>query len=476
MLIFDTFSITINIMRERGNCMKNILKKYIAPRAFYERVGKIAVPLALQMILNQAAGFVDTIMVSRIGGVGAVSVATQLDTIMMNVGFGINSGGGMYGAQFYGAKDYKSLRKIFGLQLTLGFINVCIFFMLANVCGRSILSFYSSDVTLVEVGLSYLSISCFAYLFTSVTQVFTFMYRAIQKTHVPMYVGIMVTGINICLNYCFIFGKFGFPEMGVAGAALATVIATACGTVTHIIYAIKTKQPFLGPIKEIFGFTPTFVKPIIKRMIPLICNETFFGFGNSLYVKAYGMISSSALETYKIGNTVANFFFIFAMGLNNATGLIIGELLGQNEMEKAKEYSNYFVLLAVIFAIVAGTGVVVFARPLVSLFGLTDGVMAQSAIMIVRLFAIRIAFRMFNVIIMSSLRAGGDSLFLMFLDGGVMWLIGLPIAYISVLFLNVTNVAVLFLLCQIEQMARLVIGLGRYKKGYWLKDLTKETK
>lgn len=456
--------------------MSNLLKKYIAPKQFYQRIAKIAVPLALQQILNMAAGFVDTIMVSQIGGVGAVSIATQLDMIMMNVGFGINSGGGMYAAQFYGAKDYKGLRKIFGLQIIINMINVIIFFSLAQFFGRQILSFYSPDAKLVEVGLSYIGISCFAYAFSSLTNIFGFMYRAIQKTKIPMYVGILVTCINICLNYCLIYGKFGFPEMGVAGAALATVIATICGTLAHIIYAVKTKQPFLGSFKEIFDLTPSFVKPVIKRMIPLICNETFFGFGNSLYVKAYGMISSQALEIYKIGNTVANFFFVFAMGLNNATGLIIGEVLGQHDMEKAKEYSNYFVLLAVIFAVVAGTGVVVFAQPLVALFGLTDGVIAEGAILIVRLFSIRIAFRMFNVIIMSSLRAGGDSLFLMFLDGGVMWSIGLPAAYLSILVFGVTNVALLFIICQIEQVARLFIGLGRYKKGYWLKDLTQETK
>lgn len=455
--------------------MSTFVQKYVGPKAFYQRVGKIAIPLALQMILNQAAGFVDTIMVSHVGGVGAVSIATQLDIIMMNVGFGINSGGGMYGAQFYGAKDFKSLRKIFGLQLALSLINVIIFFTLANLFGRQILMFYSSDITLVELGLNYLSISCFAYLFTAVSQVFMFMYRAIQKTHIPMYIGIEVTLINICLNYCLIFGKFGLPEMGVAGAALATVIATACGTITHIIYATKTKQPFLGSIKEMFSFTPTFVLPIVKRMLPLIFNETLFGFGNSLYVKAYGIISSQALEIYKIGNTVANFFFIFAMGLNNATGLIIGELLGRNDMETAKKYSNYFILLAVIFAFVAGVGVVVLSYPLVSLFGLTDPIVEQGALTIVRLFAIRIAFRMFNVIIMSSLRAGGDSFFLMMLDGGVMWCVGIPLAYLSVLVVGVTNVAILFIICQIEQVIRLILGIFRYKKGYWLRDLTKET-
>lgn len=456
--------------------MKASLKKYIAPKSFYQRVANIAVPLGLQQILNQAAGFVDTIMVSQINGVGAVAVATQLDTIMMNVGFGINSGAGMYAAQFYGAEDYKSLKKIFGLKIIINMINAVLFMLLALLFGKSILRFYSGDEEVVALGLSYLSISCFAYIFSSLNNVYGFIYRAIQKTHIPMYVGMVVMAINICFNYILIFGKFGFPQMGVAGAALATFIATVTGTMIHIIYAYKTKQPFLGTFDEMFHQSFDFVKPVIKRMFPLICNEAFFGFGMSLYVKAFGMLGKNSLEIYKIGNTVANFFFILAMGLNNATGLIIGAELGRQDMEKAKEYSNYFVLLAVIFAIVSAGGVIIFAKPLVSLFGLTDPVIHQGAITIVRLFAIRIAFRMFNVIIMSSLRAGGDSLFLMFLDGGVMWCVGLPLAYLSILVFHVSSFSLLFVIIQVEQLARLMIGLVRYKQGKWLKNLTAETK
>lgn len=454
--------------------MKNALKKYIGPKSFYERVARIAIPLGLQQILNQAAGFVDTIMVSQINGVGAVAVATQLDTIMMNVGFGINSGAGMYAAQFYGAKDYKSLKKIFGLKVIIGLMNAFLFFMLASLFGKSIISFYSADAEVVNLGLSYLSISCFAYVFSSMTGVYSFIYRAIQKTHIPMYIGMIVTATNICLNYCFIFGNFGFPKMGVAGAALATLIATALGTIIHIIYAYKTKQPFLGTFDEMFHLSFNFVKPVVKRMLPLICNEAFFGFGMSLYVKAFGMLGKTSLEIYKIGNTVSSFFFILAMGLNNATGLVIGAELGKQDMEKAKEYSNYFVLLAVVFAVVSAGGVIIFAKPLVGLFGLTDPVIHEGAILIVRLFAIRIAFRMFNVIIMSSLRAGGDSLFLMFLDGGVMWMVGLPIAYISILVFHVEFYGTLFVIIQVEQLARLLIGLVRYKQGKWLRNLTAE--
>lgn len=456
--------------------LEKIKEKYIGPRSFYERVAQIAIPLGLQQILNQAAGFVDTIMVSQINGVGAVAVATQLDTIMMNVGFGINSGAGIYAAQFYGAEDYQSLKKIFGLKVMINTFNALLFFCLAMFFGQQILGFYSSDMEVVKIGLSYLSISCFAYIFSSLTNVYSFIYRAIQKTHIPMYIGMIVMAINVCLNYVFIFGKFGMPALGVAGAALATLIATASGTMIHIVYAWMTHQPFLGTPKEMFVQSADFVKPVIKRMFPLICNEAFFGFGMSLYVKAFGMLGKDALEIYKIGNTVSSFFFILAMGLNNATGLIIGAELGKQNMEKAKEYSNYFVLLAVIFAVVACSGVIVFAKPLVSLFGLKNPVIHQGAVTIVRLFAIRIGFRMFNVIIMASLRAGGDSLFLMFLDGGIMWTIGLPAAYIAILVFHVSSISHLFIIIQIEQLARLIIGMYRYKQGKWVKNLTTETK
>lgn len=453
-----------------------IKQKYIAPKRFYRQVALVAVPIALQQILNQAAGFVDTIMVSSIGGVAAVAVATQLDTIMMNVGFGINSGASIYAAQFYGAKDFKSLKKVFGLEIIINMINAILFMAIAVLFGASVLNFYSGDASVVSIGMSYLSISCFGYVFSSLTNAYSFIYRSIQKTHIPMYIGIQVMIVNIVFNYLLIFGKFGFPQMGVAGAALATLIATVSGTCTHVIYAYKTKQPFLGTFHEMFSMRLNFVKPVVKRMFPLICNEAFFGFGTSLYVKAFGMLGSRSLEIYKIGNTVANFFFIFAAGLNNATSLMLGSVLGKGDIEEAKKYGNYFVLMACIFAIVAGLGIIVFADPMVGLFGLSDSTMHAGAVLIVQLFAIRIAFRMFNVIIMASLRAGGDSLFLMFLDGGIMWTVGLPLAFISIILFNVSNFALLFIIIQVEQLARLIVGMIRYRQRKWLRNLTEETK
>lgn len=454
----------------------NIKEKYIAPLEFYQRVARIAIPIALQQILNQAASFVDTIMVSQIGAVGAVAVATQLDTLLMNVGFGINSGAMMYASQFYGAKDHRSLKKIFGFQLLLNLLNAFIFFGIACLFGKSVIAFYSSnDPDMITLGWRYMQIACFAYVATAITNTYSFMYRSIQKTKIPMYIGVFVMSANAFLNYCLIFGHFGFKEMGVAGAALATVIATVTGALIHIGYAYFSKQPFIGKTKEVFSFSLRFIRPIFIRMIPLIINETMFGFGNSMYIKAYGLLGKTSLEIYKIGDTVSKFFYVCVQGLNSATGLVVGEQLGKKNLDMARRYGGYLVSVAVMLAVIFTNLIFIFAGPMVRLFGLEDPLVYHGAVTIVRLFSIRIATRLFNVIIMSSLRAGGDSLFLMFLDCGIMWLVGIPLAFVSVYIFHITSITLLFAIIQLEQVTRLFVGFARYKQGKWIRNLTSET-
>lgn len=451
-------------------------EKYIAPSAFYKKIAGIALPLAAQQILNQGAGFVDTIMVSHVGGVGAVAVATQLDNLLGTVGFGINSGINIYSAQFYGARDWKSLKKCFGFQLLMNLLNFVVFFSVAQLFGKNILHFYSSgDSAIIDLAWQYLRITCCGYIFNVIISAFTFMYRAIHKTKVPMYIGFGINIINASLNYLLIFGKLGLPQMGVAGAALATVIANGCGAAAHILYAFATKQPFLGSIRELTDWDVIFLTPIIRRMIPLIANEAMFGLGNTMYVKAYGLLGGSALEIYKIGNTVGSFFYIAVMGMNNAVGLLVGEQLGKKDLEGAKRTVGCLFPLSGFLAVLMALLIALFASPMVSLFGLTDPIVAAASVTMVRMFAIRVAFRLFNVIFMSTLRAGGDSLFLMFLDCGVLWLIGVPLAFTGVYALKITTIAGLFALIQLEQLVRMGIGYGRYRQGKWCRNLTVET-
>ena len=446
----------------------------VAPPDFYRQVLSIALPICLQQLLNQGAGFVDTLMVSYIGYVSAVTVASELNNLMFLLGFGINSGISVYASQFYGIRDWKNLRRAFGLFISLNLVAATLFFTLAQAGNTRLLAFYSKDAVLVEQAWEYLSICSISFFFMCLTNAFSFMYRCIQKTVVPMAIGMGVNLMNAGLNYLLIFGKLGMPELGVRGAAIATVIATALGTVAHVVYAVATRQPFLGKFSELLDWPGHFIRPVVRRMLPILCNEILFGLGDTMYIKAYGLLGSAALESYKVAYSVSMIPYVITFGLGNACAFIIGERLGRKDLQGAKNTVRWLLPISVVAAGVVTLAMVLLARPAVGLFQLSSPELRESTVLMTRLFSIRIATRLFNVIFLFTIRAGGDSLFLMFLDCGLVWSVGVPLAYIGALVLGVQSMPVMFLLVQVEQVVRVILSGWRVRSGKWLKNLTDE--
>ena len=454
--------------------MKKRCAGLVAPPDFYRQVIKIALPICLQQLLNQGAGFVDTLMVSYIGYVSAVTVASELNNLMFLLGFGINSGISVYASQFYGIRDWKNLRRAFGLFISLNLVAATLFFVLAQVGNTRVLSFYSKDAVLVSQAWEYLSICSISFFFMCITNAFSFMYRCIQKTVVPMAVGISVNVVNAGLNYLLIFGKLGFPELGARGAAFATVIATALGTLAHVVYAIATRQPFLGKLGEMLDWPGHFLRPMVRRMLPILCNEVLFGLGDTMYIKAYGLLGSAALECYKVTYSISMIPYVITFGVGNACAFIIGERLGRKDLQGAKDTVRWLLPISVVAACAVTLIMVVLARPAVGLFQLSSPELVESTVLMTRLFTIRTATRLFNVIFLFTMRAGGDSLFLMFLDCGLVWSVGVPLAYAGVLVFGVESVVVLFLLVQVEQVVRMLLAGLRVRSGRWLRNLTDE--
>lgn len=452
--------------------MKVLLKRYFGPKAFYHKTAIVAIPLALQSLLSSAMGIVDSLMVSWIGMVTAVGTATQIDLLCSMIAYGAIGGTGMFSAQFYGAKDYKNLKKVFGLSFILGMINALFWFSIAWIFGRQILTFYMNDPQVVENGLSYLNIAMFSMIPACIGFSFSYMYRSIQKGAITLYVSIFSMGVNVFLNYCFIFGKFGMPTMGVQGAALGTLVAQCSTVLLYSAHAILTKQPFIGTMSEMFSLDSQFVMPILRKIYPLIINETLFGFGSTLFVKAFGQLGKPSMDAYYVGNQICNVFLFVVYGYGNAISILLGAKLGQKRFEEAKREKHYYVSLSFILSVILVIAMICFAGPLVDLFQLKDPLVYQTATLLVGVFAVKISMRLFNFMIFSVLRAGGDSKIISLLDSGVMWVVGLPLAFICVNVFGIQNIALVFLITQLEQLVRLVWGMKRINKGQWAKDLT----
>ena len=453
--------------------MENVKEKYIGPSGFYQRAARLAVPSVLQQLLSSSMGIVDTMMVSRIGEVSAVGVASQLESMVATVCFGVMEGVGIFASQFFGAKDKHNLRRAFGLSLAICGTLALIWTSVISFFARPIASFYVKDPAVIESALRYMRIVRFSYLPLCIAFVFNYFFRCIHRTTVPMYIGSSAMFVNAGLNYLLIFGKFGCPQLGVEGAAWGTLIAQCFSVTCYTVYAVSKRVPFIGWPQEMFALDLKFVRPIMRRTYPTIINEAFFTFGSSMYLKAYAQLGTRITDAYHVGNTILRLFMSVCNGLSVATGMILGAELGKNDIDTAKKESRYFLGLAFMLAGALTVIIIAAAHPIVWLFSMEDPLTFATAVGVVRASAVRIAFRLVIVVIFSCLRAGGDSRFLMFLDAGVMWAVGIPLAFFLVNGLGLTNFTLIFLLVQTEQLVRMLIGLQRFSSNRWAVNLTK---
>ncbi len=448
--------------------MRTFLLKYVGPKSFYQQTIRVAVPLALTMLLSSCMSIVDSIMVSSIGMVTAVGNASQFLTLHDGIMWGITSGIAIYAAQFFGAGQYKNMTKTLGLCMILTLINSLFWTVLVFGFSETILLFYLDDMTILGYSQSYLYIAILSTIPSAFNQAFGVMYRSCHDARLPFIMSIIGGIGNVFFNYCFIF-VLGF---GVAGAAIGTFIAQLIVLACYVIHIWRYRPVFFTDIKDLFDIDMDFAKPILRKGLPLIVNETFFGFGLTLFIKAFGTLGTDSMDAYYIANQVFNMFTFAVHGYGGAVSVLVGARLGAGKIEQAKEESNYQLALGLVLGIVLVGIMLVFKDPILMLFSITDETVYQTAGMLLSVFSIKVFLRMFNYLMFSTLRAGGDAKIMNFLDSGIMYLVGIPLAFISI-YIGIDDIVLVLLICQIEQLVRFVFTMHRYKRGIWARDLTK---
>ena len=448
------------------------MSKYFGDRDFYKQTARIAIPFALQNMLMSGQSMIDTMMVTRIGMVSSVGTAAQVDTLCGLISYGCNGGISMFASQFFGAGDKKSLKKCLGFSLVLVLTNAVFWALAATFFGEQILRFYLNDDEVIRYSLQYLNIAKFSLLLGAFNYSFSNLFRATQQARVTLIASICSTITNVAMNYLLIFGVGPFPEMGIRGAATATLIAQCVSIAILVSYAFITHQDFLGSFSEVFGFNMAFVKPILARIAPLILNESTFGFGQTLFIKAFGELGKQPMDAYYVGNQIFNLLTFVIYGYGSSVEILLGARLGSGKLDQARKESDYHIGLGGIISVILVSILLLFARPLVAIFGLADPATAEMAVLVVYAFAVKASLRLYNYMIFCILRSGGDSAVIPLLDSGLEWLVGIPLAFLSVKVFGITSIALVLLITQAEQLVRFIFGIRRVKKYRWVNDLT----
>ncbi|HCC78157.1 MAG: hypothetical protein A2X25_04870 [Chloroflexi bacterium GWB2_49_20] len=449
---------------------------YFNDREYFRLLVRFTFPIALQNLVMSSLNLVAGVMIGQLGetSVAAVGQASQVLFLLNLVVFGTVSGAAMFLAQLWGKLDIPNIRRVLGLTIKLSLLAALFFWTLATFFPDEVLGVYSVDPAVILLGSQYLRIVCWGYAFMAITATFGVALRSTGNVCLPLVVSTSALLINIALAYPLIFGWqwLHLPALGVKGAAYATVIARAleCLAMLMLVYRDRS-NPVAATLTDLFSFDWKFMQATMKPVLPVIANEILWSFGVTTYNAIYGHIGTDAVAAINIIGNIDQLAFVLFIGLGTATAIMVGNAIGQGEPEKAFIYAGRSLILQVTGAILMGVLVYFFAGNIFQFYKVAPQVILEAR-NILTVLAIGMSLRAANhLIIISILRSGGDSRYSLFLDGFVIWLVGVPVTAAGAFLLGLP-IHLVYALTLSEEITKAILGTWRYFSKKWIHDLT----
>ena len=456
------------------------IRKLFGDKAFYRMVLAIAVPVMVQSGITQFVSLLDNLMVGRIGTeeFGGVAIANQLIFVFNLCIFGGLSGAGIFSAQFSGKNDVDGMRHVLRFKLY--------FVIAASVLGILILHFFGSPlislflhegseegdlVKTLNFGLDYLKIMLIGLPLYAVSQCYASSLKETGETFIPMIGSGTAVLVNLVFNYILIFGKFGFPVMGVKGAAIATVLSRVVELAIIAIWAhTHTKRfGFFSKLYSSFRVPKALTFDIIKKGSPLMFNELLWSMGMSTLTACYSMRGLATVNALNISSTVSNLFNVVFMTIGSSIAIIVGNLLGAGKFEEARDTDRKIITMSVLGCFIFGSLLAVSAKYIPNLYETTDEVksLATSFLLIC---AVSMPFNAFTHGCYFTLRSGGQTKITMAFDSCFVWVICIPLAYCLANFTSIPIIP-MFIICTATELIKCVIGYFFVKSDRWVKNI-----
>lgn len=438
-------------------------------------LAKVALPIALQSLIGSSLSFIDNLMVGSLGELelNAVGVSVQIFFIHWMLLYGFAGGSATFISQFYGVRDFKNIRKTTGFALTVAIGIGLMFFIIGILFPEYVLRIFTKYPEVIAVGADYVRIGSFTFLMLAITQPFTVALRATQQSVLPLIASIIALATNTCLNYILIFGKLGMPQLGVRGAALATAIARCLEMCIILFEVFGLKNKIAGSLRDFFGYSRELALKIVKNALPTTANETLWGVGTSLYIAAFARIGIAEGAAIQACNTINNMFAMAAFSIGDAVLILVGQKLGEGRTELAYSMSKKMVGIGLVIGVCFGAGVIAAGEPLLGLFDFSQAG-ADYAFKILIIYGATMWLSVYNGIhVTGTLRCGGDTKFAMLTETATVWLIGVPLAFITSLYLQLP-IYLAVLSVKTEEAVKAVFLTKRYLSKKWLKNVIRD--
>lgn len=439
-------------------------------RSLRKEIVRLAFPIALQQFMTALVGACDAIMLGKLSqdAMSAVSLATQVTFVFNLFMFAFMAGENMFVAQYYGKGDYTGISQVFSLVTKICGCIAVVFLAGTLFFPEQLMRILTNEETLIVLGSEYLRVIGISYVFSGIAQIFLAIMKNCGAVNMSTLINGVMVILNIALNAVFIFGLSGFPKMGIKGAALATVLATVVQflwSVGYVLCRIRVVKFSLRSCeKKLFG-------RFWQKTVPLLINNLAWGIGFSMYSVIMGHLGTDAVAANGIANISKNLVVCFCLGLGNAGSIIVGNRLGADRLQEAKEVGETLTKTAIIAGIVSGLVLIALSPFITKMVDLTPTARGYLQKMLL-ISSYYIAGKSVNCMTIGGIfAAGGDSKFGMLCDSVTLWCIIVPLGCICAFILKLPVMVVYFVL-NLDEIIKLPVVYKHYKKYKWIKNLT----
>jgi putative MATE family efflux protein len=443
-------------------------------KQFIKGTAVIALPVAFQNLLSTTASMIDTIMLASLGekAIGAVGLCSQFSTLMFSCYWGFVGGGMLFFSQYWGANDKKGITKSYGVTLSFMMAVAVIFAVMAIAFPYSVMSIYTDNENIKAIGIEYLQIVGIAYPLQVFAMAMSALLRSTERVKIPLYGAIASVISNCVFNYLFIFGEFGFPKLGVRGAAVGTVIAAVMNVLVIAVEVILKKIPFVFEIRQHFCWTSEFLHLYLRKCFPILCDEIMVGVGNMMINIVLGRQTEQAIAAVAVFRTLEGMVIAFFSGFSNAASVLVGKEVGAGNHEMAYQRAKRLVYMC--SGMVEAICLILLAVhvPLFNVMGLS-GESFEICLGMLIIYCIVSPLRLGTWCHNDTFRTGGDAMFGSVLEIIFLFLMVIPCVYIANFGIHAAFLVV-FSLCYIDDPFKYIIMQRHMYSMKWIKPVSNE--
>ncbi len=454
--------------------------RFIGDKRFYQAVLALIVPIIIQNTVSNIVNLLDNVMVGALGTaqMSGVAIASQLMFVFNLAIFGAISGAGIYGAQFAGARNWEGFRQTFRTKLLVSLVVTGLGVFLLTRWPDTFISLYlqgegdaAHAATMLLHGRKYLAIMLWGLLPFALTQCYSSALRESGETLLPMVSSLSAVSVNLIFNYVLIYGKFGFPALGVSGAAIATVLSrfVELAVVVFFSYRDRIRYHFMSGVYRRFRIEKDLAKSIAKRGIPLLANELLWSLSMVTITQIFSTRGLIVVAGLNIATTIGNLFNVFFLSMGMAVAVMTGQALGANDVGLARKQIWRFLFFSVGVCLVLGTALAVSAGPIAMIYN-TEPDVRRLAIVFMRTNAMYMAFHAIAHCSYFAIRSGGNTLITMLFDSVYSWVVIVPFTYFMVNFTTI-DIQLLYPLCHLTDFVKAILGVIVVSMGFWARNL-----